>query len=328
VTGGYQLVLSWLLGFLGCCMVDEASTRTGYRSGGKRALSIALVIALASAAGLFFLVRGGRPTRPRPGAPWENTLGQKFVPIPGVGVLFCVWDVRVQDFDAFVREDGFDAPASVYSLNGQGVWTRQGATWKNPGFTQGPTHPVVGVSWGDAKRFCAWLTQRERSRGRLGADQGYRLPSDAEWSVAVGLVESNGGTPESRNMQTPDVYPWGGQWPPPNGAGNYADEAAKKVFPAWGSIPGYNDGYVYTSPVGSFPPNKWGLYDMGGNVWQWCEDPFDGSMKNRVLRGSSFFNLVERRHMLSSYRYPQPPESRSGNFGFRLVLDAGHRSPP
>jgi formylglycine-generating enzyme required for sulfatase activity len=309
-------------------MVDEASTRTGYGSGSKRALLLALIIALVIAPILFFLMMVRRPIRPKPGASWENTLGEKFVPIPGADVLFCIWDVRVQDFAAFVREAGFEAPTLVYSLNGQGVWTKQGATWRNPGFTQGTTHPVVGVSWGDAKRFCAWLTERERNRGLLGADQEYRLPSDAEWSVAVGLSEPKGGTPESKNAQTPDVYPWGREWPPPNGAGNYADETAKKAFPAWGSISEYDDGYAYTSPVGSFPPNRWGLYDMGGNVWQWCEDPFDESRKNRVLRGSSFFNLVERRHMLSSYRYPQPPDSRNGCFGFRLVIDPGHGSAP
>jgi hypothetical protein len=230
-------------------MVDQASTRLGYRSGRKRTLRVVLIIALAIAAGLFLFLRPREPIRPKLGAPWENTLGQRFVPIPGAGVLFCIWDVRVQDFAIFVRESGFETPPLVYSLNGQGVWTKQGATWNNPGFTQGPAHPVVGISWGDAKRFCAWLTERERNRGLLGADQAYRLPSDAEWSTAVGLSEPKAGTPESKNTQILNVYPWGKQWPPPTGAGNYADETAKKIFPAWGSVPVYIYGYAYTSRV-------------------------------------------------------------------------------
>jgi len=103
------------------------------------------------------------------------------------------------------------------------------------------------VSWQEAKAFCAWLTATERTVGKIGPRDQYRLPTDQEWSVAVG----------------DNKYPWGDEWPPPTNAGNYFDESAVKQLPAgWLHIIG-NDGYARTSPVGSFRPNQYGLYDMG-----------------------------------------------------------------
>ena len=71
-------------------------------------------------------------------------------------------------------------------------------------------------------------------------------------------------------------------------------------------IAGYNDGFVNTSPVGSFAANRFGLYDMGGNVWQWCEDWFDKDQKDRVLRGASWGNSTAH-FLLSSYRDHRAP---------------------
>src|SRR5262245_53660861 len=111
------------------------------------------------------------------GEPWENSLGMKFVPVPGANVLFCIWETRVRDFEAFVKATGHHA----------------GEGWRDPaavqsyaaGFSQTPLHPVVNVSWNDAVAFCRWLTEKER--GKLSAGQEFRLPTDAEWSQAVGL---------------------------------------------------------------------------------------------------------------------------------------------
>src|SRR5581483_5206232 len=110
-------------------------------------------------------------------------------------------------------------------------------------------------------------------------------------------------------------------------AGNYADEAFHAKFQndltdqakdqLW--IPSYNDGYATTSPVGSFPANANGLYDMGGNVWMWCEDWFDGSRKDRVLRGGSW-DQYEREYLLSSIRRHNSSLSRYSDCGFRCVL--------
>ncbi len=229
--------------------------------------------------------------------PFVNSLGMKFVAVPIVGgptngkrVLFGVWDVRVKDYRVFAEETKRE--------------------WLKPGFAQNEEHPVVMVSWDDAKAFCAWLTKRERDAGKLGANEEYRLPSDHEWSCAVGIGEREDATasPKDKDGKIAAVFPWGTQWLPPKGAGNY------------GSINGYDDGYANTSPVGSFSANQYGLYDMSGNVWQWCEDFWEsGSNSARVLRGGSW-NYGGEFALRSSYRYYAPLAGRYVDFGFRCVL--------
>ena len=158
----------------------------------------------------------------------------------------------------------------------------------------------------EAKKFCAWLTAKERKERKIGPNDEYRLPRDEEWSAAVGTGK----------------FPWGNQWPPPPGAGNY-----DPVFKT--------DDYKYTSPVGSFKANQYGLYDMGGNVWQWCEDWYrrdmndkalldnsmddEGGMHYRLVRGLSWeYNVPD--HLLSSYRQGGAPDYRDEDYGFRCVL--------
>ena len=258
-------------------------------------------------------------------SPWTNSLGMPFVPVPvpGVEVLFCIWDVRVQDFEAFFKVTDYDATAGMYSVGKDG-WKQRGNMWRNPGFSQGPNHPVCGVSWEDAKAFCRWLTERERSGGKLSDGQAYRLPRDGEWSAAVGLPEEGDGTPREKSGKIKDVYPWGTQWPPPAGAGNYAGEEARDdSWPDnWPVITGYRDSYARTSPVGSFRANRFGLYDMGGNLWQYCEDWYDGEQKYRVLRGASW-RLSGPGPLLSSSRDYYAPDGRYNGIGFRVVLVVG-----
>jgi hypothetical protein len=120
--------------------------------------------------------------------PWLNSLGMRFVLVAGTKVLFSVWNTRVRDFEMFVESTGYDATGGrMYSIDKDGWKQQRGATWKDPGFSQGSTHPVVGVSWNDAEEFCKWLTKSERSAGDLPEDREYRLPKDEEWSAAVGL---------------------------------------------------------------------------------------------------------------------------------------------
>ena len=257
--------------------------------------------------------------------PWVNSLGMKFVPVAGTQVLFSVWDTRVRDFEMFVKGTGYDATGGMWSIGKDGDKQR-GATWKEPGFSQGANHPVVGVSWNDAEEFCKWLTKRERSGGDLPEDREYRLPKDEEWSAAVGLKNEVGNTPGEKSGKI-KLYPWDipqkwdKSWPPPVGAGNYAGEEAK--IGDWPTdsavIEGYYDGYPRTSPVGSFEANLYGLHDMGGNVWQWCEDWYDAQMKNPVLRGASW-RIAKPVELLASYRNFGSLTYRGGAIGFRCVV--------
>ena len=209
--------------------------------------------------------------------PFVNSLGMKFVPVPGTKVSFCIWETRVQDYEAFAQAAGHE--------------------WPTPTFQTGPTHPAANVNWDDAVAFCEWLSKKER--------RAYRLPTDAEWSVAVGLRVENGSTPGEKSGKA-SGYPWGKAWPPPWGAGNY--------------FSGLNmDNFGVTAPVGSFAPNAYGIFDLGGNVWEWCEDCISGKKTFPVLRGGSWCSFVEI-NLRSSYRNYAHPATRNGDNGFRCVL--------
>jgi formylglycine-generating enzyme required for sulfatase activity len=258
----------------------------------------------------------------------------RFVAVPGRTVQFSVYETRVKDFRTFVRETGYvhmretaDPNSRMWSLDRDG-YKQRGHSWENPGLAQTDEHPVVGVKWYEAKAFCEWLTLRERAAGRLPANREYRLPRDHEWSVAVGLVEEDPAkTPEEKDEKIEDRYPWG-EWPegqaPPEGAGNYAGaEADDGHWPAnLTTLAGYRDGYARTAPVGSFPPNGLGIHDLGGNVWEWCEDLCKGEgYKNRVVRGASWRNFG-RDYLLSSFRLLGHPLLRYDYGGFRCVVGA------
>jgi sulfatase modifying factor 1 len=186
-------------------------------------------------------------------------------------------------------------------------------TWKSPGYEQADDHPVVNVSWHDAKAFCLWLSKKEKKT--------YRLPTEAEWEYAC-------------RAGTKTAYAHGDN---PEGLatiGNGADGTARAKYPGWTIGIKAKDGHIFTAPVGQFKKNAFGLHDMHGNVWEWCEDwydpkgyaagkqidptgPAEGTAK--VQRGGGWSSDSKR--LRSASRVGRDPSAYRGCYlGFRVVL--------
>ena len=164
-------------------------------------------------------------------------------------------EVTRAQFARFVRETQHITEAEqrgkAFSLkDGEWGW-HEGVSWRDPGFPQDDSHPVVYVSHRDARRFCVWLSEKD---GR-----SYRPPTEAEWEYAA-------------RAGTDTVWFWGNRESGAQGRANVAGEGEEINWSyAFGNV---RDGYTYTAPVGSFQPNGFGLYDMIGNVWEWCGDRY------------------------------------------------------
>jgi len=213
-------------------------------------------------------------------------------------------EVTVGQWRSFVRETGYKSEAETGG--GAYVWTgskwekKEDAYWDNPGFDQGDNSPVTCVSWNDAQAFIKWLNRKE--------GKTYRLPTEAEWEYAA---RAGTKTP----FYTGDCL----STEQANYDGNYPGKACSKGT--------YRE---KTIRVGTFSPNPWGLYDMHGNVWEWCHDwygdyssgsvtdptgPSSGS--DRVSRGGSWnFNA---RFCRSANRNRPPPGLGDNDLGFRLA---------
>ena len=158
--------------------------------------------------------------------------------------LLGIHEVTVGQFRDFVEATGYRTDAETNSRGGSG-WTgkgfgkQPGFTWRNWWKEQTDRHPVVNVSWNDAIQFCQWLSKKE--------GKTYRLPTEAEWEYAC-------------RAGTTTRFSFGDD--PANMAdfGNFADPRGKPP------------GTVLTTEVGSLKPNAWGLFDMHGNVLEWCSD--------------------------------------------------------
>ena len=225
-------------------------------------------------------------------------------------------EVTRAQFAAFVNKTGYRTDAeklTPYELPTAESGGRGGAapepTWRDPSFPQADDHPVVCVSWNDATAFCRWLGDAER--------RPYRLPTEAEWEMA-----SRAG---SRT-----AYPWGDRPDGGLGACNAADLTAAERYPTWTTFK-WSDGYLNTSPVGTFRPNGYGVYDAIGNAWEWCADwhayyptatvtdpagPPAGTQK--VLRGGSWNAFPDTCRTANRRKYP--PARRADFTGFRVAL--------
>ncbi|HJT77659.1 MAG TPA: formylglycine-generating enzyme family protein, partial [Gemmataceae bacterium] len=242
------------------------------------------------------------------------------------------YDVTRGQFRAFAEDDGYKTEAETDGLGGWGYDEAAGKfkgplfdantgkhtggettkySWRDAGFPQTNQHPVVNVSWNDAQAFCRWLARR--------SGKAVRLPTEAEWEYAC-----RAGT-RTRYYSGDDAETLAQ-------VGNVADGTAKKKFPNWQTISA-EDGYVFTAPVGSFRPNGFGLYDMHGNVWQWCQDRYgqdyyQNSPKSdpqgtdnglaRVLRGGSWINRPKGCRAAHRSRYA--PAYSIYSAGFRVAF--------
>jgi hypothetical protein len=135
----------------------------------------------------------------------ENTLGMSFLAVPGTSVLFSQYETTVEQWQAFIKAENYK-------------WDYV------PHFEQGPTHPVVGITLQDARRFCSWLTNQERNAGKLSANESYRLPTQVEWDAAIGLKRTR--KPDltvDDKMNDDRAFPWGMDWPPPPKVANFSE---------------------------------------------------------------------------------------------------------
>jgi len=205
------------------------------------------------------------------------------------------FDVTRAQFAAFAKATGYEAREAR-------------CDWRNPTsrgrpLDQGPDHPVVCVNWADAQAYAAWL--------RALTGKPYRLPSEAEWEYAA-----RAGSTAAR--------PWG--------VALTRDRANYGADPCCGPVAEGADKWLYTSPVGAFPANRFGLNDMIGDVWQWVEDcgsedyrsaPADGSAwtggdcSARVARGGAWFQGPESAR--SAARAADPADFRIADIGFRVA---------
>ena len=220
------------------------------------------------------------------------------------GFWMARYSVTVGQFKKFINATSYQTEAEKQGwAYGLGLGKQKGHCWKKTHFQQDDHHPVINISWNDAIALTKWLSEK-------GNDQ-FRLPSEAEWEFAC-----RAGT------QTPFYF----------GETISTDQA------------NYNGNYVYgngkkgiyrkqTTPVGTFPENAFGLYDMHGNVWEWCadsysEDAYSKHEKNnpiydeagasfRVLRGGSWSDYPW--DVRSAVRFRVEPSNCNSNVGARLL---------
>jgi formylglycine-generating enzyme required for sulfatase activity len=290
------------------------------------------VLGLGGALGAWFVLsRHFEPAKPvfaKPASaakekPWENSLGMKFVPLPKRPLLVSVYETRLRDYIAFSEAENAVLPDWRVGLANprkqmRGFKTGREdmderneklSTWDSPGFAQTPDHPVTGLDLVETRLFCAWLTWKERQEGRLTTQQAYRLPREAEWN----------------EIASHDTTIW--QREDANAQANFAGIEVIELDNWPADTPRFErrDPFPRTAPVGSFPANALGLYDLFGNVAEWVDTPApdsvgDGNVVLYGLRGGSWAT-GQSRQARPDFHIGARPGRAQPNYGFRIVLD-------
>ncbi len=271
---------------------------------------------------------------PRLGSDWTNSLLMHLIPAPNdARFLVAYTETTVGQFSVFAQDTKLIL-SSIESITANGS-TNIGRTWQNAVNGQTPVHPVVGVSWHEAKAFCDWLTRTERSRGRLTEYQYYALPTSDQWMTLAGT----------------NTFPWNGTFPPTATQGNYAGlEAKGSDWPtAWnGLVFDYDDPKSpRTVPVGRYRIPGCELSDLGGNAAEWCDSWYRsnpsslanwkipskrlaedlGGKAYRVVHGGSWFDHLDEDMLRVNSEWAEMPDTRNDRIGFRVVLLKGEETP-
>jgi formylglycine-generating enzyme required for sulfatase activity len=203
-------------------------------------------------------------------------------------------DVTRGQWAAFVSATNRETRGGCFWTGRSGSKPDPAGSWRDVGFPQDDDHPVVCVTWDDAQAYVRWLSQQTGHR--------YRLLTEAEWEYAA-------------RAGTTTAYPWG-----TTTTHEYANYGADTCCSALASG---RDQWVNTSPVGAFPPNAFGLYDMQGNVLQWVQDCFAPSYAGLPTDGSAYETVVELK-MAGRMSYMTGTRSCS----YRMLRGANWNDPP
>ncbi len=181
-------------------------------------------------------------------------------------------EVTRGEYSEFIEETGYKAKPGCFHLTSAGWSVRPKLSWKDPGFDVTDDHPIACVRRTAALAYIEWLSEK--------TGQPYRLPSEAEFEYAA----RGGATSDDQATF------WGEDW---SQACTYQNGADLTFVPRVSDIPygqyaECDDGYAFTSPVASFEPNAWGLFDMGGNVSEWTADCYQDSHEKIPTDGSAY----------------------------------------
>lgn len=226
-----------------------------------------------------------------------------------IGYAFAMekYEVTRQEFAQFVAATQYDAKSDgCYGLapDGSRFDKFPNINWESPGYAQTDTDPVVCVNLTDAQAYADWLSRK--------TGKEYRLPSESEWEYAA-------------RAGTLTPYYWGSDYDSVCTNANVADQKVKARFSNW-AVPPCNDRYLYTAPVGSYPANAFGLYDMTGNVWEWTEDCYRSSYNFSPVNGEPMVDEECGQHVLrGSPWYLNQWSARMAyrGWGFPLLRDIG-----